>query len=325
MRNSPRSALAAAALLLATAVPAKAQVDRAPGPPPAAVATRAGTLLTREELAASGARTTYDALRRLRRDWLRFDRAHSLFPSVYVDGRYVGEPDVLREQEVGEVLWIQYSDRREALARFPSLRDVGAIHVSTRLPLSAVHPSVPRPSEWEHRGGVSLSTFARRAMGRLDYFGDAPNAAGLGVGVETPVRTNMLVTASVSHGRLERSCPCPSSVPRQQIGVRLTTVGAGLKMRGATQEVYAPYLVLGVELMHARWDAATGGGEPVYPVGENDWGYGGVGGIGVDMRLASRLLLFGQGDVTLARFPREWAGPTRSFRVGTTLLLGRAP
>jgi hypothetical protein len=310
MRIPALASLAAAALLLACAESLSAQVDRPAGESSAALSSRRGTLLTREELIASGSANVYDAVRRLRRDWLRFNSSRSRFPAVYIDGEYAGEPDVLREHAVDEVLWVQFSDRREARVRFPSVFDAGAIHLSTTLPLSSVHGPVPRPEVWEGR-----------AMGRNDYVGDAPNAAGIGAGFELPVRQNVLVTGSATHGRLERSCPCPESAGTAE--VQVTTAGLGLKLRGASGEVYAPYVVLGVEALNARWEPVVIG--EGLPEGGTDWGYGGTGGLGLDMRLASRFLVFAQGDVSFARFPGDWAGPTRSFRLGTTLLLGAQP
>jgi hypothetical protein len=323
MRIASLALVAVAVSLAATSIPTAAQV-LAGSQDPVEGLVRQGKLLPREALIASGGATVYEAVRRLRREWFHFDESRSHFAAVYVDGEYVGEPDVLRVYAVEDVLWVQYSDRGEARVRFPSLIDAGAIHVSTRLPLSAVHPPLPRPAAWESRAGVAVSTFARRALGREDYFGDARNAIGFGAGAEIPVRANLLLTASVSYGSLERSCPCPDSIRNRTLTAQVGAAGVGMKIRGSSQAVYSPYFTIGAEVLRAGWDGVEIGGVRNYLVESADWGYGGTAGVGADMRISGRLLAFAQGDVSLSQFPERWAGPTRSFRLGSTLLLGPA-
>jgi hypothetical protein len=322
MRTPAALSFVLAALLASAPAGAGAQVVPGSGGQAAAAAARQGKLLTRQELLATGAPNLHEALRRLRRDWLEFDASRSVFPSVYVDGERAGEVSALRGIAVEDVLWVQYSDPVEARERFPSVLEAAAIHVSLTLSISEVHPPLARSEAWESRMGVTVSTFARRALGTEDYFGDAGNAPGIAAGVEVPLRPNLLATATVSYGTLERSCPCPDSVPGRTLTARVAAAGLGLKIRGSSREVYAPYFLIGAEVLRAEWDGVVIGGVREYLIEPADWGYGGTAGVGLDFRLSGRFLAVLQADASISQFPRRWAGPTRSLRVGTTYLLG---
>ncbi len=95
-------------------------------------------LITAEEIEGTGALTAYEAVERLRRQWLVSRGAHSLekpepsLPVVYLGGTRLGELDELRNIRASEVEQLRYLDARAATTRYGSDHDGGVILVTVR-------------------------------------------------------------------------------------------------------------------------------------------------------------------------------------------------
>lgn len=95
-------------------------------------------VITREELAASQARTVYDAIRQLRPSFLQPHRTtatsgSAILPMVYIDGTPLGEGlGVLRQMRPDDVLEIHYLNAADATQRFGTGNAGGAILVQTK-------------------------------------------------------------------------------------------------------------------------------------------------------------------------------------------------
>jgi hypothetical protein len=95
-------------------------------------------VITREELAASDARTVYDAIRQLRPSFLQPHGSTAtsggvVVPRVYVDGTPLGEGlGVLRQMRPDDVLEIHYLSAADATQRFGTGNSGGAILVQTK-------------------------------------------------------------------------------------------------------------------------------------------------------------------------------------------------
>jgi outer membrane cobalamin receptor len=107
--------------------------------------------LTQEQLAGAQVETVFDAVRRLRPNWLRQRAVNSLqggntagapisvggsTPSsevvVYVDGARVGGPEVLRSIPANAAEAVEYLDGASATSRFGTGNVAGAIVITTR-------------------------------------------------------------------------------------------------------------------------------------------------------------------------------------------------
>lgn len=95
-------------------------------------------VLTAEELGAETLTSAYDAVQRLRPEWLVSRGATSLTRSgggrvaVYMDGIRFGEADSLHNIRVGDLREIRYLTGSEATTRFGTGVPGGVIHVLTR-------------------------------------------------------------------------------------------------------------------------------------------------------------------------------------------------
>jgi hypothetical protein len=111
--------LIALAVILGCAPATTSNTEGASGPP------RRGSYLSGEEIAAAKADvgTAYDAISRLRANWLAsrgptsFDSGSS-FPIIYVDGQPYGDLGSLRNIQAYNVADARYYDVTEAGARF---------------------------------------------------------------------------------------------------------------------------------------------------------------------------------------------------------------
>ena len=101
-------------------------------------------LLTKEQLEATYATNAYDAVQRLRSQWLQL-RGSTQMPTqpggmqtqqnpvlVYLDGQRMGTVDHLRAIEIAAVEYIRYFPPAEASARWGFNHGGGVIFVSTR-------------------------------------------------------------------------------------------------------------------------------------------------------------------------------------------------
>jgi hypothetical protein len=95
-------------------------------------------VITREELAATQARTVYDAIRQLRPSFLQPHRTSAtsgsaILPAVYIDGTPLGEGlGVLRQMRPDDVLEIRFLSAADATQRFGTGNAGGAILVQTK-------------------------------------------------------------------------------------------------------------------------------------------------------------------------------------------------
>ena len=101
-------------------------------------------LLTREQLAGTHATNAYEAVQRLRSQWLQL-RGSTQMPTqpggmqtqqnpvwVYLDGQRMGPVDHLRAIEIAAVEYIRFFPPAEAGARWGFNHGGGVIYVSTR-------------------------------------------------------------------------------------------------------------------------------------------------------------------------------------------------
>lgn len=93
-------------------------------------------LITAEEIAETGALNAYEAVKRLRSNWLRSRGSHSIIdsapslPVVYVDGDRFRDVEVLRTIHSRNVKEMRYLDARTATSRYGHDHDGGAILVT---------------------------------------------------------------------------------------------------------------------------------------------------------------------------------------------------
>jgi hypothetical protein len=94
------------------------------------------TLLTQEQLAATNAPNLYEAIRKLRPEWLSSRGATSVtdetptVASVYMDGTNLGKVDALKEMRVLDITHARYWDTGQASARFGMGHPRGVIELS---------------------------------------------------------------------------------------------------------------------------------------------------------------------------------------------------
>ena len=131
--------LAAALVLLAACAPSPSRSSEgAPAPAVSSSATRrASNELSRAEIETANVATAYDAVQRLRPQYLRSRGKSSInrpaqFAAVFLDGTPVGGLDALRRISAAAVGSIRYLSGSEATQRFGTGYEGGAILVETR-------------------------------------------------------------------------------------------------------------------------------------------------------------------------------------------------
>lgn len=98
----------------------------------------ARNLLTQEQLAATNRENLYEAIEKLRPDWLTSRGPTSVtdptpvVPSVYMYGSMLGRADYLREMRVIDVTEVRYWEAGPASARFGMGHPRGVIELSRR-------------------------------------------------------------------------------------------------------------------------------------------------------------------------------------------------
>jgi hypothetical protein len=96
------------------------------------------TTLTQEQLAATSSLNLYDAIQKLRPDWLTSRGPTSVsnpapsVVSVYMNGTMLGKVDYLREMRVLDVSEVRYWDPGQASARFGMGHPRGVIELTRR-------------------------------------------------------------------------------------------------------------------------------------------------------------------------------------------------
>jgi hypothetical protein len=94
-------------------------------------------VITAEEIAKTGARNAYEAVQRLRGQWLTSRGAASLrdptprLPVVFLDDVEYGELDRLRSISAAQILEIRFVDGQDAVTRYGMEYGAGIIHVIT--------------------------------------------------------------------------------------------------------------------------------------------------------------------------------------------------
>jgi hypothetical protein len=94
--------------------------------------------LTREQLAATNSENLYDAIQKLRPDWLTSRGPTSVtnpapsVVSVYMNGTMLGKADYLKEMQVLDVSEVRYWDAGQASARFGMGHPRGVIEVTRK-------------------------------------------------------------------------------------------------------------------------------------------------------------------------------------------------
>lgn len=299
----------AAALLLLSAPQLRAQTDPANDP----------SILTGEQLAATGRPTVHAAVRALRPAWVRFRRTAESYPTVYVDSARAADFSVLNTLRPQDVRWVQYSSPPEARIRFDTLNRAGVVHVSTRLPLSAAHPSLPSAPAFQTRPGVSVYAAALRPVRRNAF--SSMDGTGAAVAASFPIGTGMQLLASAQYGEVTGPCTCGSGTTLEQ-AASLLGAEAGVKFHAGGSTAWQPYVsgLLGVH--RVRWDPVLSG-QIIYRQGYTETAVGVTVGAGVDVRLASRLLLTAEAQAFNLRLRDSESGRLASLRLGMTALLGR--
>lgn len=87
--------------------------------------------LTAAEIAASTARSAFEAVDLLRPQWLR-TRGGTYLPAVYLDNTKYGEIDALRNIPAANIAEMQYLSSNDATTRFGTGHVGGAILVKTK-------------------------------------------------------------------------------------------------------------------------------------------------------------------------------------------------
>jgi hypothetical protein len=100
--------------------------------------SRGGTMLTQEQLAATNSQNLYDAIQKLRPDWLTSRGPASVtdptpaVASVFMNGTMLGKTEYLREMRLLDVTEIRYWDAGRASARFGMGHPRGVIEIVRR-------------------------------------------------------------------------------------------------------------------------------------------------------------------------------------------------
>lgn len=89
------------------------------------------TLLTAEDLDPVQNLSAYDAIQRLRPQWLQV-RANNPPPQVIMNGSPMGGPEMLRSVQVSDLTSIRFRNGRDATTRYGTGYGGGAIELSAR-------------------------------------------------------------------------------------------------------------------------------------------------------------------------------------------------
>ena len=109
--------------------------------PPAATAgsrSSARATLTAEQLAATNSENLFDAIGKLRPEWLTNRGPSSVtdpsavIASVFMGGSYLGKTDVLKDMRVLDVTEVRYYDAASASARFGMGHPKGVIELTRK-------------------------------------------------------------------------------------------------------------------------------------------------------------------------------------------------
>jgi len=108
------------------------------GAPASASSRSSGNALTQQQLAATNAANLYEAIQKLRPEWLTARGATSVTDAtpttanVYMNGTMLGSVDYLREVHVLDVSEVRYWDAGQASARFGMGHPRGVIELTRK-------------------------------------------------------------------------------------------------------------------------------------------------------------------------------------------------
>lgn len=94
--------------------------------------------LTREDLASANADNLYDAVAKLRPNWLSSRGVTSVTDAtptevdIYMDGNFLGKPDYLKQVRTNDIVSLTYWDSGRASARFGMGHPRGVIEIIHR-------------------------------------------------------------------------------------------------------------------------------------------------------------------------------------------------
>ena len=111
-----------------------ASIGTSSHPPARQVENGDRSVLTEAEITGSGTRTAYEAIRRLRPEYLAFVRRSDSNEEVvvYVDGIRIGTTEVLHAISSVSIREVRRFDAREATTRFGTGHSTGAIVMLTK-------------------------------------------------------------------------------------------------------------------------------------------------------------------------------------------------
>ena len=135
MRALKLAAVAAVSILMGCA---SATTQSAPPPSPSPAERASRNVLTREQLAATNSDNLYDALSKLRPEWLSSRGPTSVSDptptaaSVYMSGTMLGKADALKDMRILDVSEVRYWDAGQASARFGMGHPRGVIEITRK-------------------------------------------------------------------------------------------------------------------------------------------------------------------------------------------------
>lgn len=124
------------ASLAAGCARASASSDAPAATQPANTSSR--NTLTQQQLSATNANSLYDAIEKLRPEWLTSRGATSVtnaaptLASVYMNGTMLGKTDYLRDMRVLDVTEVRYWDAGQASARFGMGHPRGVVELTRK-------------------------------------------------------------------------------------------------------------------------------------------------------------------------------------------------
>lgn len=128
MRSKSYALLASAILLAACA--------SAGEPPPDGRGDR--YLLTQQQLATSNADNVFDALEKLRPEWLTsrgpvsITNSEPSMANVFMNGQMLGKPEILRDVRITDIAHVRYWPAGPAAAKFGMGHPRGVIEITSR-------------------------------------------------------------------------------------------------------------------------------------------------------------------------------------------------
>ncbi len=124
------------------------------GNPPQRQTGSSPNLITEEDLSGFAGISAYEAIERLRGQWLRgrsgtFSAEGRNYPIVFIDGRHWGDVQTLHQIDISQVGAIRFLSASDATTRFGTGYPAGIIEVMTKRQPSPDARSAPGPSSFQ--------------------------------------------------------------------------------------------------------------------------------------------------------------------------------